>query len=67
VTTATSGDIITTTPSPRATDAAQGTLICPVCELSGGPFEPEEAAHLIGLHNDLHHGGFSPPVDQEHA
>jgi hypothetical protein len=59
---ATSGDVISSTPSPRAADAAQGTLICPVCELYGGPFEPEEAAHLIGLHNDLHHGGVSAPV-----
>ena len=68
VTTATSGDVITSTPTPRTADAAPDTLICPVCELYGGPFEPDEAAHLIGLHNDLHHGGVSPvPDDQGRA
>ena len=44
-------------PSPEvAPPASGGTLICPVCELSGGPFSPEEAAYLIGIHRDLHHG-----------
>jgi hypothetical protein len=56
-----------TTPAPRTADATPetvpDTLICAVCDLSGGPFEDEEeAAYLIGLHNDLHHGGSGAPV-----
>ena len=49
---------------PAATKPAPAlsTAICPVCDLSGGPFEPDEAAYLIGLHNSLHHGGSSAPA-----
>ena len=32
------------------------TVICESCELSGGPFPPDEAAHLRALHDSLHHG-----------
>jgi hypothetical protein len=57
-----------TTPAPGATHSpattAPRTTICPVCELSGGPFEADEAAYLIGLHNDLHHGGSDAAREQ---
>jgi hypothetical protein len=36
---------------------ASTTMICPVCELSGGPFGPDEAALLVATHNRFHHGG----------
>ena len=51
-----------TTAPPRAADTTSETTICLVCGLSGGPFERAEAAYLIGLHNDLHHGDPSAPV-----
>ena len=44
-------------------------MICELCELTGGPFAPGEAAHLLEIHVQLHHGGVSrhrsalpPPV-----
>ena len=40
-------------------------MICDVCEMTGGPFAPEEAAHLLAVHDQLHHGGVAmhrPPL-----
>ena len=33
-------------------------LACAVCGLSGGPYPSQaETAHLVGVHDRLHHGG----------
>jgi hypothetical protein len=32
-------------------------MICPVCELTGGPFNGEEAALHLVTHNRFHHAG----------
>jgi hypothetical protein len=40
----------------RRRESRERTLICAACRLTGGPFEPAEAAFLIALHDDLHHG-----------
>jgi hypothetical protein len=40
-------------------------MICQSCELTGGPFAPGEAALLLAVHEQLHHGGVSlhrPPL-----
>ena len=38
-------------------DAAALTLMfCAICDLVGGPFPPQEAAHLHAVHDRLHHG-----------
>ena len=40
-------------------------MICQSCELTGGPFAPGEAALLLSVHEQLHHGGVSqhrPPL-----
>jgi hypothetical protein len=44
-------------------------MICDQCELTGGPFAPGEAAQLLEIHLQLHHGSVSrhrsalpPPV-----
>lgn len=40
-------------------------MICESCELTGGPFAPGEAAHLLAVHQQLHHGAVSlhrPPL-----
>jgi hypothetical protein len=40
-------------------------MICQSCELTGGPFAPREAALLLAVHEQLHHGGVSlhrPPL-----
>jgi hypothetical protein len=31
-------------------------MVCEMCDLVGGPFEPAEAAHLRAVHDRLHHG-----------
>ena len=31
-------------------------MVCSQCELTGGPFSREEAAHLLRIHEQLHHG-----------
>ena len=44
---------------------ARTTMICQSCELTGGPFAPGEAALLLSVHEQLHHGGVSqhrPPL-----
>ncbi|MFI7585550.1 hypothetical protein ACIB24_00580 [Spongisporangium articulatum] len=47
---------------PYRADAAQSAadaaamMRCDTCDLVGGPFEPAEAKHLLGIHNQLHHG-----------
>jgi hypothetical protein len=38
-------------PQPR-----ERTLICAACRLTGGPFDAAEAAFLVALHDELHHG-----------
>jgi len=44
-------------------------MICESCELTGGPFAPGEAAHLLAVHEQLQHGHLSlhrpplPPVN----
>jgi hypothetical protein len=42
------------------------TMICQSCEMTGGPFAPGEAALLLAVHEQLHHGGVSlhlrPPL-----
>jgi hypothetical protein len=60
------GDELITSPShvagflsgrrPRRLRQPGRTLICAECDLTGGPFEPAEAAHLVTLHDELHHG-----------
>jgi hypothetical protein len=37
--------------------AASTTMICPVCELTGGPFRVDEAALHVATHNRFHHAG----------
>lgn len=44
-------------------------MICKSCELTGGPFTAAEAAHLLAIHEQMHHGVVSmhrptlpPPV-----
>lgn len=40
-------------------------MICQSCEMTGGPFAPGEAALLLAVHEQLHHGGLSmhrPPL-----
>jgi hypothetical protein len=34
-------------------------MVCPSCELTGGPFAPGEAALLLAVHEQMHHGGVS--------
>ena len=41
------------------------TVICITCGLTGGPFEPAEAAFLIALHDELHHGLRRPAPPQQ--
>jgi hypothetical protein len=36
---------------------ASTTMICHVCQLSGGPFTVDEAAMHAATHNRLHHAG----------
>ena len=38
---------------------AKTVMICQYCELTGGPFAPGEAALLLAVHEQLHHGGVS--------
>jgi hypothetical protein len=38
---------------------ARTVMFCDLCELTGGPFAPGEAAHLLEIHVQLHHGGVS--------
>jgi hypothetical protein len=44
-------------------------MICESCELTGGPFAPGEAAHLLAIHEQLQHGRLAmhrpplPPVN----
>jgi len=33
------------------------TMICHVCQLSGGPFTVDEAALHVVTHNRIHHAG----------
>ena len=35
---------------------ARTVMVCSQCELTGGPFSREEAAHLLKIHEQLHHG-----------
>jgi len=35
---------------------ARTVMVCSYCELRGGPFSREEAAHLLSIHEQLHHG-----------
>jgi len=44
--------MMTTTISPAGT-----TMTCSVCELSGGPFQVDEAAIHAATHNRVHHRG----------
>jgi hypothetical protein len=39
------------------TSSANTMMICPVCELSGGPSDDEEAALHLVTHNRFHHAG----------
>jgi hypothetical protein len=39
------------------TSSRNTMMTCPVCELSGGPFNDEEAALHIVTHNRFHHAG----------
>ncbi len=39
------------------TSSANTMMICPVCELTGGPFNDEEAALHLVTHNRFHHAG----------
>ena len=44
---------------------AKTVMICQSCEMTGGPFAPGEAALLLAVHEQLHHGGVSlhrPPL-----
>ena len=34
-------------------------MICELCELTGGPFAAGEAAHLLEIHQQLHHGAIA--------
>jgi hypothetical protein len=38
---------------------AKTVMVCPSCELTGGPFAPGEAALLLAVHEQMHHGGVS--------
>jgi hypothetical protein len=38
-------------------NTASTMMICPVCELSGGPFRRDEAAVHLTTHNQVHHRG----------
>ncbi len=47
------------------TSPAKTVMFCQLCELTGGPFNPSEAALLLKVHEQLHHGGVSlhrPPL-----
>ena len=35
---------------------ARTVMICQSCELTGGPFSPAEAALLLSVHEQMHHG-----------
>ena len=39
------------------TSSASTMMICPVCQLDGGPFHVNEAALHVATHNRLHHAG----------
>jgi hypothetical protein len=39
------------------TSAASTMMICPECDLSGGPFQVEEATLHLTTHNRFHHAG----------
>jgi hypothetical protein len=39
--------------------AGRTVMICSSCELVGGPFVAEEAAFLLKVHEQLHHGGLA--------
>jgi hypothetical protein len=44
---------------------ARTVMICQSCELTGGPFAAGEAAHLLAVHEQMHHGAVSlhrPPL-----
>jgi hypothetical protein len=44
---------------------ARTVMICQSCEMTGGPFAPGEAALLLAVHDQLHHGGVAlhrPPL-----
>lgn len=49
----------------RSRPQAKTVMVCDLCEMTGGPFAPDEAALLLTVHNQLHHGGVSmhrPPL-----
>jgi hypothetical protein len=49
----------------RPKSQAKTVMICQSCEMTGGPFAPGEAALLLAVHEQLHHGGLSlhrPPL-----
>ena len=52
----------------RPTSRSRTVMICELCELTGGPFAAGEAAHLLEIHQQLHHGAIArhrpalPPV-----
>ena len=39
------------------TSSASTMMICPECQLSGGPFLADEAALHLATHNRFHHAG----------
>jgi hypothetical protein len=43
----------------RPNSQARTLMSCQYCELTGGPFAPGEAALLLTVHEQLHHGGLS--------
>lgn len=43
----------------RPRSQAKTVMICERCEMTGGPFAPGEAALLLAVHEQLHHGGVS--------
>ncbi len=49
----------------RPKSQVKTVMICESCEMTGGPFAPGEAALLLAVHEQLHHGGVSlhrPPL-----
>lgn len=42
---------------PVSQTSALAVMTCRSCELTGGPFSQAEAAHLVEIHDRLHHGG----------
>ena len=49
----------------RPKRSARTVMVCESCEMTGGPFAPGEAALLLAVHEQLHHGGVSlhrPPL-----